>query len=297
MHGKFKKALLLALGLVFISGCGSSYESGAAESDAADSSAAVTGKADAAGTLTVRVLKAGKADAIIMTCGGEVLVLDTGETDDGDELARKLRESGAGKVDYLIITHFDKDHVGGAVRLLESFPVGTVYLPDYAGTSAEYTAFMAALSEKGITPVRLSEVLTFTFGDAGVTVEPPSSYEIRNVTEEYDNDFSLITTVVHGENTLLFMGDAEKARITEWLESGRVSDCTLLKVPHHGVYNKALPALIGAVSPEYSVVCDSSKNPADERTMALLSSAGQLFETKDGDVTVVSDGASLTVSG
>ena len=295
---KHKKITALALAslLLFISGCGSSKtDSSAAESVGTESTKTESAGKEAS-SLTVRFLKVGKADAMIMTCGGETLVLDTGESDDGEELTEKLTAAGADRVDYLIITHFDKDHVGGAAELLEHFDVGTVYLPDYEGTSGEYAAFMAALSENDITPVRLDEDVSFSFGDAEVTINPPSSYEITDAAADYDNNFSLITTIAHGDNTLLFMGDAEKAELSDWLENGNVTDCTLLKVPHHGDYNKALPALIEAVSPEYSVICNSEKNPAEEETLALLETAGAVFETKDGDVTAVSDGETLAVS-
>ena len=247
-------------------------------------------------TLTAEFLKVGKADAIILTCGSEVMVLDAGEADDGAELVRELTEIGAERIDYLIITHFDKDHVGGAAALLGAFDVGTVILPDYEGTTQDYALFTAALENENISPLRLDENYSFSFGDAFVTVEPPSSYEITDETAEYDNNFSLITTIVHGENRLLFMGDAEKAAIKDWLSRGNAAGCTLLKVPHHGVYNKALPDLIQAVSPEYAVICDSSKNPADTETLDLLTPVSSVYETKDGNVTVVSDGRTLTVS-
>lgn len=304
MFCKIKKSLLpllLASAMVFISGCGSSSESNAAANSTSESTSAVgsetkTGTEAAAEQLTVQILKVGKADAMIMTCGDEVLVLDTGESDDGEELVKKLTEAGADKVDYLIITHFDKDHVGGAAELLSNFDVGTIYLPDYEGTIEEYTTFVEAMSAHSITPVRLSEDVTFTFGDASVTIEPPSSYEVTDETADIDNNFSLITTIVHGDNTLLFMGDAEKAELRDWLENGNVTDCAFLKVPHHGEYNKALADLIEAVTPEYSVICDSDKNPADEETLTLFSASGTVYETKNGDVTVVSDGTNLTVT-
>ncbi len=305
MFCKMKKSLLpllLASAMVFVTGCGSSSESSSAATNTSESTAAETSSTvetaaeNTADQLTVQILKVGKADAIIMTCGDEVLVLDTGESDDGAELVEKLTETGADKVDYLIITHFDKDHVGGAAELLANFDVGTVYLPDYEGTVEEYIAFVEAMAANSITPVRLSEDVTFTFGDASVTIEPPSSYEVTDETADIDNNFSLITTIVHGENTLLFMGDAEKAELKDWLENGNVTDCALLKVPHHGEYNKALANLIEAVTPEYSVICDSDKNPADEETLTLFSASSTVYETKNGDVTVVSDGTNLTVT-
>ena len=67
--------------------------------------------------LTATFLKVGKADAAVLTCGNRTLVIDTGEPDDGAQLVRFLQNAGAASVDALIITHFDRDHVGGAAAL------------------------------------------------------------------------------------------------------------------------------------------------------------------------------------
>lgn len=249
----------------------------------------------AVSTLTVAFLKVGKADAIVLRAAGETLVLDTGEADDGEELASYLRGCGVETVDTLIITHFDKDHVGGAPTLLENFPVGRVLIPDYTGAGEAYAAFLAALAAAGIEPTRLSGTLRFTLGDADVLVDAPTVY--ASTAAEPDNDYSLITTVTHGENRLLFMGDAENERIAQWLADGNAAACALLKVPHHGVWCKQLPALLAAVTPAAAVICDSEKNPAEEKTLSALSAQDvPVYETKDGNITVLSDGATLNIS-
>ena len=113
---------------------------------------------------------------------------------------------------------------------------------------------------------------------------------------EIDNNFSLITTIMHGENVLLFTGDAEKQRTREWLSGKDKQDCDFLKMPHHGVYHTALKELLEAVMPEYAVICSSGKNPADPETLELLKNYGiSTFQTKDGNVTVISDGKNLEV--
>ena len=247
--------------------------------------------------LKVKLLKVGKADAIILQSGEDVLVIDTGEEDDGEELVAYLSNQGITQVDTLIITHFDQDHVGGADTLLEQIDVQQIYVPDYIGTHVEYSDFVSAMEGKGITPTALREPVQFTLGDAQVLVEPPTSYEIDPNTVENDNNFSLITTVVHGENRLLFMGDAEKQRIREWLGNASAIDCDFLKVPHHGVYNTALPELLDAVTPEYSVICSSQKHPAEFKTLELLKEHGcDVLETKDGNITVISNGNQLELS-
>ena len=143
---------------------------------------------------------------------------------------------------------------------------------------------------------RLQEETDFLLGSASVLIEPPASYEIGDSEDEYDNNFSLITTITHGDNTLVFMGDAEKERIREWLSEGKERTCDLIKIPHHGVYNKAVKDLAGAAKASIAVVTDSDKNPADAKTLAAFEENGaKVFSTRDGTVHIASDGASLTV--
>lgn len=246
--------------------------------------------------LEVTLLKVGKADAIVVQAQAQAMVIDTGEDADGAELVSFLKSQGCEKVDTLIITHFDKDHVGGADTLVESMELGQVLLPDYQGTGTEYQEFISALADRAIVPQRLTASLEFALGEASVLVEPPLS-SVENDADEADNDFSLITTVVHGENRLLFTGDAEERRLTEWLSGENAQNCDFIKMPHHGKYNGALEALLETVKPEYAAICSSAKNPAAQETLELLAQHQiSAFQTKDGDITVYSDGKRLEIS-
>lgn len=241
-------------------------------------------------------LKVGKADAIILQSGEETMVIDCGEEEDGQEVLDYLAEQGVTQVDVLLITHFDKDHVGGADTVVKGIEVKRVLQPAYEGVVDAYTDFEEALAEESIAPENVTETLDFDFGGAAVTVEPPASYEIPQGSGEYDNDFSLITTVECGAKRFVFAGDIEKKRIREWLAQGGVRPCDVLKVPHHGVYNAALGELFEALTPEIAVICDSKKNPADSRTLELLSKySASILETKDGDVSILCDGENVWV--
>lgn len=265
----------LATLLLFLSGCGSR------EGD----------------VLKVSLLKVGKADAIVVQLGTQTMVIDAGEEEDGAELTEFLEEQGISKVDILIITHFDKDHVGGADTLVEAMEVGEVLLPDYEGDGTEYWDFMNALEGKSLTPQRLTQPAQFALGSAAVLVEPPLDYTAGAGAGDIDNNFSLITTITYGENRLLFTGDAEKARLREWLSGGAAEDCDFLKIPHHGIYSGALKELLETVTPEYAAICSSSKNPADQKTLDLLEQYQvQTVQTKDGDIVITCDGERLEVT-
>ena len=246
----------------------------------------------AVGEFDFSVLKIGQADAIIMQTENHCVIIDCGEKDDGKEVVKYLSDNNIEKVDYLIITHFDKDHVGGVPKVLNNMQVGEIVTPDYEGTNNEYQSYLDALGKHGITPVLLHENMTFTLDDVLFEVYPPQEESYA----ESDNDFSLVTSVTHGENRFLFTGDAEKTRLKEIMQQVK-GGYDFLKVPHHGRYNKYSSVFFENVKPVYSVITDSEKNPAQSETLAALESAGSsVYCTRNGTVQVKSDGKEITVA-
>lgn len=244
------------------------------------------------GDFCFTVLKVGKADAIILKTENHCVIIDCGEKDDGEKIADYLAKNEISEVDYIIITHFDKDHVGGFSEAIQNAEVGSVVCPNYDGHNNEYKKFIKILDEGKFIVTRPEEDISFVTDDVLFEVSVPK----RGTYAEKDNDRSLVVSVTHGENKFLFAGDAEKERIDEILSE---IDCEydFLKVPHHGRYGENTDKLISEVEPKYSVICDSKKNPADEETLRVLEAAGsQIYRTANGDITVVSDGKEIKIS-
>ncbi len=242
--------------------------------------------------LNISILKIGQADAIILKTKNHTAVIDCGEDDDGDEVCKYLTDTGTEKIDYLVITHFDKDHVGGASEVLNSFEASQIIMPDYIGQADEYKTFTSTLEAKNITPTLLGEEMTFTLDDVLFEIYPPQKKDYK----EPDNDHSLVISVTHGDNKFLFAGDAEKDRLSE-LSSQLDLDHDFLKMPHHGNYNKMTINFLKSVTPTYTVICDSDKNPAEDDTVKALETIGsEIYHTRNGDVDITSDGKNITVS-
>ncbi len=250
--------------------------------------------------LTAKIFKVGKADAMVLQQEDKVIILDAGEEEDGLEIVDYLQKQSLSQVDALIITHFDKDHVGGADTVLEALVVERVILPDYEGISTDYQEMMDALAlskeKNGTQEIRLREDWEMSWGKADILIEPPASYEIPDASKEYDNDFSLITTVRYGDTSLVFMGDAEKRLVRSWLAKNQERQCDFVKMPHHGVYQTALVELMESLRPSSAALCTSQKNPAETKTVELLKAYRvAVFETRNGDITVSSDGVRVSV--
>ncbi len=280
-HHAFRILILAAAALFILAGCAPSEKEPAGQT----SSAVIT------------VFGIGKADAILVQSDGRAMLIDCGEASDGDYLLSELGKRGITHLDVLQITHFDKDHVGGAEAVLKKLGADTVLYPDYTGSGKEYENFAkAADGLKGAQAV--SAQMSLTLGSAQFIIFPAEAPEkLMKDNKEYDNDLSLVTKMTYGERTFLFCGDIENARIKQMLGADTDWDCDWIKLPHHGKYAKRLADLLGAASPVYSIMTVSANEPADEKTTALLTELSiQSYDNLNGNVVTSCDGSTITVT-
>lgn len=240
--------------------------------------------------LTVDVLKSGQADAILIVGeDGTSLMLDAGEKDDAEDILALLKGYGIERLDMLVATHFDKDHVGGAPELLSGVGADTVYIPAYTGEGKPYDNFMQAIS--ALDTVTVTEDIEIALGSAKLTLIPAKAEY------EGDNDNSLMATLTHGQLTMFFAGDAETPRVRDYLaQESCPQGVALLKVPHHGVYDEGAEELIRALAPAAAVITCSDKNPAEAELLDVLSDVGaDVYMTRYGDLHITSDGERLKI--
>ena len=241
--------------------------------------------------LSVTFFNVGKGDAILVEAGEETMLIDAGYDDTADTVLSYLKKQKIESLDYLVITHFDKDHVGGADRIAAAVEVKTVLQPDYESDSAQTVEYLAELQRQGLEPERVRETKKLTFGETECTVYPPRRQEYK----EEDNDFSLVVSLRCGNESFLFAGDAEKERLSELLEEEELDlSHQVLKVPHHGRKEKNSEEFFRAVSPEAAVITCSEEEGADEKVLKILEEMGtEIFLTSEGTVTCRTDGKSL----
>ena len=133
----------------------------------------------------------------------------------------------------------------------------------------------------------LCQNTSFTLGGCEFSIDVANRDDYG---EDEENDFSLVVRLTHGEVRFLFAGDAENARLAELLDEGDLSS-DVLKVPHHGRYADLSAAFFAVVSPQYAVITSDEDDPEDPETVRALEAAGaQVLFTREGTVTLVSDG-------
>ena len=246
------------------------------------------------GGLAVTFLDAGKADAIVIYTNHSTVLIDTGLKSEGKELVQFLQDREIDTIDYLILTHFDKDHVGGAAKVIENLKVNNIITSDYLKDSEEVENYLEACEKAQIQPEILKETISFTLDNVRYTVYPhiASSYP-----EQESNNSSLIISVEHGENRILITGDANNLRIKEFLiDQEKNFDYQLLKVPYHGRYMECLKELVSTIQPQYSIITSSDEKKENNETVRLLEEEGaKVLLTREGAITVVSDGNILSI--
>ena len=252
--------------------------------------------------LTITALPVGKADALILKTDDWAAMIDTGEERDGSYIRETLEAAGIDHLNLLLVTHFDKDHVGSAAELLETVGADQVLMPDYEGTRPEYAAFLSALEvhpETEVQRITGTETLEIPAGSVNTSLTiyaADDPEEIQDTDGEYDNDMSLVAKVTCGEKKFLFTGDIEKTRIAQMLDSGDDWKADWIKMPHHGRYQKKVEKLLEAVNPFYAVICDGEEQPAEEETLdALKKRQIKEWETADGTVVTITDGKNIKV--
>lgn len=237
----------------------------------------------------------GKADAMLITTpNGVRVMIDTGTNKGGKALVERFEHEGIGHIDVMIITHYDKDHVGGADKIIEDIGVSEVYMPVYEKDSKQYEQFLEALEESGVQMHALNTKENVQVQIDGMQMTISAAHRTSYGRDE-ENDFSLCTRMTYGNTRFLFPGDAEAPRQLELLEEGGL-DCDVLKVPYHGRLVSASEQFLTAASPEIAFIPDGPEDPANEQIIGMLEKLGaDVYCGKDGGITVVTDGKTVSV--
>lgn len=243
--------------------------------------------------MEVHFIDVGQGDATLIKCGGQYMLIDTGDDTKGTAIWNYLRKQGVETLDYFILTHPDSDHIGGAPVVLTKFDVNNVFVSNYKKDTTAYHKLVQALDDQLIKAITPSTGSTYSLGNA--------TFEILAPVNTYNNanDSSIALLVTHGENTFLFTGDAEIQAEADMLVNGNSVDADVYQVGHHGSSSSSSLNFLNAVSPIYAVIsCEESNSyghPHAEVLNHLRAMGVQLFRTDEqGSIVATSDGKEIT---
>jgi len=258
------------------------------------------------GQTTIAFLDVGQALAVaVVTADGHALLYDAGNSarDVREVIAPFFEEHGVTRLDYLILSHPDQDHVGGMPAVLDALAVGTFLDPALPSTNLAYLETLERVADRGIPAQRARRGQAFTLGEQ-VRFEilwPRDPLLRAEGGEGAANDNALVVRLVHGAVTVLLTGDIEAPAEHELvaLEGGGLR-APVLQVPHHGSQTSTTPELLQAVRPEVAVISAGAGNPYGHphaEVVNRLRAAGiAVYRTDvDGTVIIEINGASYQV--
>lgn len=221
------------------------------------------------------------ADAILIRSGQSFAMIDTGEDTCEKETLAYLRSQGVVTLDFIILSHPDKDHIGNVVAILEQYPTATIYVADVEkGSSQEVEMINYVAMHDDIDYQVVTAPLTTNLDEAEFEIIPSTVSFVE------PNDMSLLTYMIVGGISFFFTGDIEKERITEVLEQNPKT-ATILKLPHHGRYSANLDDLISVIQPELAIV---SATALDEKTARVLNDLNLEYAITTKNIIISTDG-------
>lgn len=264
----------------------------------------------------VTYLYVGQGDATIVQSFGEegkVMLIDAGPSPDIDEFMGAvkgrnyvldtilpfLKKENILKIDYLVPSHKDGDHIGGIPYLLNNFEVGRVFDNGTNYPSVYADKMMEAINEKGI---ELKEITTgelLPFGE-GVNCQLIGPLRHYTMTESVENNTSIVVRVTAGDISYIFPGDIEIPAELDLMDYGAGIQTTVLKVPHHGSSSSSSHPFLDVVLPEVAVISCGRYNryglPVFDIIRRYEEKGAEIYRTdRDGHVSVITDGLSYIV--
>lgn len=222
------------------------------------------------------VLDVGQGQCITLQCEGKTFLVDCGgdyAEDAADIAAETLLSQGISRVDGIIVTHFDEDHMGGVEYLLTRIDTNALLLPDYE----QHTLH----GYENAIPV--SQTLELAFGNAKITLIPAENGEV-------DNEWSMCVLFQTEKCDILITGDRNIQGELELMKQITLPDLEVLVVGHHGSRSSTSDALLAAATPEVAVISVGEGNryahPAEEVLERLENYGCEILRT-DQEGTII----------
>ena len=249
---------------------------------------------------SITCLDVGQGDGIVMrTPEDNCFLVDGGSSNKNGigqyQLLPYLKNQGISKVDGILISHTDKDHISGIEEILEltvkklnSIEIGCLYLPKWTAPPKEWKNLFYLARKAGIPVKQVGKGDCLKAGKLKVQVLAP----LENASGADVNEEGMVLLVKYGKFAGLLTGDMGEETEQKLLETSDLENVDFLKVGHHGSRHSTSQKFLDKLCPRYAVISCSETNtyghPAPEIVERLKKSGCETgFTMKSGAVTVL----------
>lgn len=242
--------------------------------------------------LVAHFIDVGQGDAILLQYGSTNSLIDTGTEKNYSKLKAYLKKINVKKINNLIITHPDADHLGGADYVIKDYKVKKIYMTTYSCKSSEYKEMTSAIKKYSVKRVNVKKGSKIDIGGIKADVLHADSKA------EDSNDSSIVLKLKHEKKSFLFTGDIS-AKVEKKIAADYNVNVDVLKVSHHGSNTSSAVSFVKETSPQYSVVSVGADNnyghPNGNVVKRLDKYSKKVYRTdKSGTIVITSTGTKLS---
>ena len=246
--------------------------------------------------IELHFLDVGQGDStLVILPNGKTMLIDAGTSEHGSTVVNYLKTLKISKIDYLVMTHPDADHIGGMSKVIDNFDIGTIYMTDKISTTKTFEDLLLKIESKDlkITTPKANDIISESDDFKLMFLSP-----IKNYNE--NNEMSLVIHIKHKNNAFLLMGDAGTKVENDLLNSNSNLNADLIKIGHHGSTYSSSVRFIEKVSPQFAVISSGKNNryghPSPITLETLVKNGVIIYRTDDlGHIVAVSDGNSIKI--
>ena len=228
--------------------------------------------------LEIHFLDVGQGDScFIITPNHKTILIDGGGSTSNtfdvgkDTLIPYLLDKGYTKLDYILISHFDQDHVGGILPILEEFKVGQVFITKQEEKSENYETFLEIVKEKNLKVREVKAGDKITIGEVTFHILWPMEKQIE---ENILNNNAMVMKLQYKSFSMLFTGDIEEVAEKKILDTYKnhldMLKATVLKVAHHGSKSSSTEEFLKAVNSKVAIIGVGENNMFGHPNNAVL---------------------------
>ncbi len=206
------------------------------------------------------VLDVGEGQAVLLQSGDAGVLIDTGHFGRGHDVVKSIREYGVVHLDFVFLTHLHADHASGIFRVMESFPMATIYESGHRTSfnpHRDAVRWVADALDSNIWEVKkVKQGDRFDWRGVSIDVLWPEKVSGQSL-----NPQSLVVAAEYDNSHFLVMGDVgtnEEAQLI--VEKRLPKKVAVLVVGHHGAIDATTDALLQEIQPEYSVISTDKEN-------------------------------------
>jgi len=245
--------------------------------------------------MRVHFIDVGQGDSIfIESPNGKTMLVDGGVKGAGQNVVSYLKKLGVKKLDIVVATHPDADHIGGLIPVLNSIDIGQFYDSGKVHTSQTFEEMLTLIDTKNI-PYNVPKTGDNIAFDADINVKVLNANE--NATD--NNDASIVLKIAYGNVSFLLTADAGVSLEKEMMQDD--VKAIILKAGHHGSNTSSSAEFIQTVHPEITILSYGEGNkyghPHAEVVERLQAIGSKIYATAEaGTVIVSTDGVNYDVN-